>query len=383
MYKSKAEMDEFMKFFKDMPDRLLKYNEILLKGEDADPYSYQDTMSLRRLAIAITTVCNLSCAWCYRFDSHYKQTLDKEMSVDTFTKIIDNTEGRFRLIHLAGLGEPTMHPQLCELIKIALRKTDKVKITTNGTFLNPEILAKLDEAGLTHIEVSIDSFSTEELTRLRGSNLPELVENLKFINDHTDLYLQINSVVSNLNYEGLKNIVEVLKDVDKLKIFHTIPLFKTEQFQGTVVEPIATEKYKELLRKIEGDISQENLNWEVSPNSTGLSVDPVIEMKKKNNICFTCFEDPYITVDGYLAACPRREFSNLDDARQGFEVAMNGPKVNQFRQNMLKGFYPKFCGTLCFLKEKGNDATKTDEQKLKKDSPMRKVVDDLVAEKLE
>jgi len=35
MSENKAAMQEYMKNFKDQPDRLLKYNEILLKGKDA------------------------------------------------------------------------------------------------------------------------------------------------------------------------------------------------------------------------------------------------------------------------------------------------------------------------------------------------------------
>lgn len=36
----KKEMQEFMKFFEGMPDRLVKYIEILLRREGASSYSY-------------------------------------------------------------------------------------------------------------------------------------------------------------------------------------------------------------------------------------------------------------------------------------------------------------------------------------------------------
>jgi len=338
-------------------------------------------MSYRRLAIAINTKCNLSCAWCYRFDSEHKDIIDKEMSVETFKQIIDNTKSRFRMIHLAGSGEPTMHPDLMEIITIARQKTDHVKITTNGTFLTKEMVINLEKAGLTHLEMSIDSFKELELKELRGSILTQLVERLKYVNDYSNLHLQVNSVVSNLNCEGLFDIVDVLKEIDNLKIFHTIPLFKTEQFQGTAADRLTPTMYKSLLQKIEADIEEAGLKWELFPNSTGVNVDPVMEMKKQNNICFTCFEDPYISINGYIPSCARREFGDLDDARNGFEEAMNGPKISKFRKNMLKGHYPSYCGTTCFLDEKAVDARKTDEEKLVKDNPMRKVVDDIITDR--
>jgi MoaA/NifB/PqqE/SkfB family radical SAM enzyme len=379
---SKEEMSEYMSHFIDMPDRLMKYNEILLKQEEASPLCYQDTMSYRRLAIAITTVCNLSCTWCYRFDSHYEQTLDKEMSLDTFKQIIDNTKGKFKQIHMAGIGEPTMHKDLAALIKYARKITDSVKITTNGTLLNEKMIRELERSGLTDIEVSIDSFSPEDLLELRGSDLEVLVENMRFINDHTNLNLQVNSVVSNVNYKGLMGIVDVLGNLDRLKVLHTIPLFKTEQFDGTSVDTISDEEYKSLLDKIQNDIDNENLKWRMWPSSNGVTSDPVIEMKKSNNICFTCFDDPYINVDGFFVTCGRREFSNMDDAKNGFEEGWNGPKLLKYRKNMLKGFYPQFCGSMCFLKEKDRMAQKSNEEKIKKDNPMRIAVDNLVKKKL-
>ena len=378
----KLEMQEFMRHFIDMPDRLMKYNEILLKDEHATAFCYQNTMSYRRLAIAITTVCNLSCTWCYRFDSRYAETLDKEMSLDIFKQIVDNTKGKFKQIHLAGIGEPTTHKDLSSLIKYARKITDSVKITTNGTLLTNKMIMELESSGLTDIEVSIDSFSPDDLIELRGSELEVLVNNMQFINDKTELNLQINSVVSNVNYKGLLNVVTVLGNLDKLKILHTIPLFKTEQFDGTEVDTVTDNEYKSLLEKIEQDIDNKKLRWRMWPSSNGVTTDPTIEMKKKNNICFTCFDDPYINVDGYFVTCGRREFSSMDDAKKGFENGWNGEKLLKYRKNMLKGYYPQFCGSMCFLKEKSIDAKKTNKEKVKLENVMRNSVDVLVKNKL-
>lgn len=354
MHKRKKEMLEFIKVFDDMPDRLLKYMEILLLGKDASPYCYQDTMSYRRLAIAVSTYCNLNCKWCYRHDSKFKSILNKHMEINVLREIIDNTNGYFRLIHLAGLGEPLLYPHLIEAVKIVRKKTNNVKITTNSTLLSRDKVDKLIEAGLTHIEVSIDAFSSEDLFSIRGSKLEELVENVKYISNNTELFLQVNSVVSSLNYKALFNAVDVLKDAKNIKILHTIPLFITEQLRGTDITRISDEKYIRLLKKIENDIKMNRLNWKLFPSSHGVSIDPIIEMKRRRNICFTCFEDPYINTDGFLCACGRREFHPIVDAKKGFERAMNSPEILKYREDMLKGNYPDYCSELCYLKKKNN-----------------------------
>ena len=89
----KKEMLAYIDNFKNMPDRLLKYNEILLEGRDASSFCFQDTMSYRRLAVAITTRCNLNCKWCYRLDPQYKSILNKDLEIEIFKKFVKNTKG--------------------------------------------------------------------------------------------------------------------------------------------------------------------------------------------------------------------------------------------------------------------------------------------------
>ena len=54
---------------------------------------------------------------------------------------------------------------------------------------------------------------------------------LKYISDQNRLYLQINSVVANINYEYLFNTVEFLKECENIKVLHLIPLFEIKQCQ--------------------------------------------------------------------------------------------------------------------------------------------------------
>ena len=86
--------------------------------------------------------------------------------------------------------------------------------------------------------------------------------------------------------------------------------------------------------------------------------EPVIEMKKNQNICFTAFEDPYISETGHLLPCVRMKpkySSGIPiprvDASIGLEKVWHHPAIVEFRQNMLTGHYPKLCGQLCYVKK--------------------------------
>ena len=346
----KKEMEEFMGNFKDMPDRLLKYCEILLEGENASPYSFQDTMSFRHLAIGLTSKCNKSCFWCYRFDPMYKDTLNKEMPFETLEKIVNNTKGKFRRIHLAGLGEPTMYPRLLDAIELVKKLSDRIVFTTNASLLTKDLVNKAISKGLTDIQISICSFTEEDEKKFRGVELKNSIEMAVYISNETNLDLQVNTLVSSLNYKTLFSLVDVFKDAKKLTL-HTIPLFETKQCLNKGIKRISNKEYKNLLTKIKTDIDKYNLDWQMFPSPEGSVIDPTIEMKKNKNICFTCFEDPYISEIGELLPCPRTKPFGGVDATVGFEKAWNHPKLLKFREEMLKGDYPFLCSQLCYLKD--------------------------------
>jgi len=348
----KKEMLAYIENFKDMPDRLLKYNEILLEGEDAGPECYQDTMSYCRLAVALTTRCNLACKWCYRFDPQYKSVLNRELDFKVFQEFVKNTQGMFRMVHLAGLGEPTLYPRLIEAIRLSKKLSENVKFTSNGVLLTLKNIKEYIDAGLTHIEISVDAFDKEKLREFRGVDLDHLVKVVLHISEETNLHLQINSVVSSENYKWLTGMVRVFKEAKNINVWHTIPLFETSPMRGNGIKPLGIKDYQNLLLSLNEAIANEGLNWKLFPNAYGVQLDPVIEMKRKRNICFSCFEDPYISVNGRFNFCSRQEFSSVADISTGFEKTWNHPSLLKFRKNMLRGIYPEYCGKLCFLEEK-------------------------------
>jgi len=168
--------------------------------------------------------------------------------------------------------------------------------------------------------------------------------------------LQINSVVSTENAPWLSDFVSKFKNVKNINVWHTIPLFETSQMRDSGIKPLDDDSYKTLLLKTENEIKEEGLDWNLSPSGHGVRLDPIIEMKRRLNICFSCFDDPYIGVNGQFNFCPRQEYTASGvDVSVGFEEAWNHQNLRKFRKNMLKGTYPEYCGKLCFLEDRSKN----------------------------
>jgi len=131
--------------------------------------------------IDTTTRCNLACSHCPNSVLANDEGFWGDLDRDLYFKIIDEVaaEAPETLVRPFDGGEPLLRKDLAELIGYAKKKGIKrVSITTNGTVLNQRVRAQLIDAGLDHMEVSIDAATSETYQAVRRSPLfDKVVEN--------------------------------------------------------------------------------------------------------------------------------------------------------------------------------------------------------------
>ena len=91
----------------------------------------------KKIYVEITNNCNLNCSFC----SPVKKT-KKFMTISEFEHILKEVELKTNYIYLHVKGEPLLHPNLIDFLKLAEKYNLKVNLTTNGT-LFPILVDKL------------------------------------------------------------------------------------------------------------------------------------------------------------------------------------------------------------------------------------------------
>ena len=91
----------------------------------------------KKIYIEITNNCNLNCSFC----SPVKKT-KRFMTISEFEHILKEVESKTDYIYLHVKGEPLLHPNLIDFLKLAEKYNLKVNLTTNGT-LFPILVDKL------------------------------------------------------------------------------------------------------------------------------------------------------------------------------------------------------------------------------------------------
>ena len=91
----------------------------------------------KKIYVEITNNCNLNCSFC----SPVKKT-KRFMTISEFEHILKEVESKTDYIYLHVKGEPLLHPNLIDFLKLAEKYNLKVNLTTNGT-LFPILVDKL------------------------------------------------------------------------------------------------------------------------------------------------------------------------------------------------------------------------------------------------
>jgi len=342
----------FIKFFENSPGRLIKYIELLTLKEKSTPFATTDRKSLNEVAIVINTKCNLKCVWCHREERHYKESgyLERNGNLDKLKKLLPKLKG-FNCIHWGGLAEPLLNKDIFELTKLAKTIVPRVKVTTNGTSLNPKIVTKIIESGMTDIEISLDGFDGKTNMKYRGSNEDKIIEYLEDLSNRSKIPLQINSVISDVNIKSLWGAIDKLKNVKNIKKIHTIPLFLTKHMIDLGIKPADIKQHEKLLIHWKERINFYGLDITLSPDFEDVTLDPVVSMKRLHNLCYTVYEHPFINLDGNITPCGRLQHIHLDSVLdKGFDKAWNGPKIVKWRKEQLAGNYGTYCQRECHMK---------------------------------
>jgi len=132
--------------------------------------------------IALNSACNLRCIYCHHegetvngcICDNSGEALTKEELIEILT--VFRNMG-VKTVKLTG-GEPTLRPDLADIIR-AVPKGMEISLTTNGTRLK-DIAKDLKAAGLSRVNISLDTLKRERYVKITGRDLlPDVLEGLK------------------------------------------------------------------------------------------------------------------------------------------------------------------------------------------------------------
>jgi molybdenum cofactor biosynthesis enzyme MoaA len=137
--------------------------------------------------------CNLSCAYCNEYDDY-----SKPVPTDVVKHRIDKLADLGTAVVTMSGGEPLLHPELDEILRHVRHRGIIAGMITNGYLLTADRIKRLNDAGLDHLQISIDNAMPDSVSM---KSLKVLDKKLQLLAAHALFHVNINSVLGG----GMKN----------------------------------------------------------------------------------------------------------------------------------------------------------------------------------
>lgn len=211
------------------------------------------------LQVRPTTACNMHCKFCSvsanNPDMHPASfTIDKDYLLEEVKKAVEFKAVECE-VNLDSVGEITTYSNLVELVKgiKAIPNVKRISMQTNGTLLTGEKVYALEKAGISQINLSINSlnhFQAVDLSGCPGYSLDNILQIAKVISDSSIQLLIAPVWIPKVNDAEMLKLVELAKQLNaKIGIQKYETYRYSRKIKGT--KPITFWKFYQQLKQME------------------------------------------------------------------------------------------------------------------------------------
>lgn len=289
----------------------------------------------RSIYLDLTTACNINCNFCWIHSPLIKKRVyKKELFLDfnTIKNVID-TASRWKTeeILLSGDGEPTLHPEIKNIINSIKERKVRLFLATNATFpqqLLPSI-AKIDYLYVDLCSPDANCFEKFQSPRNKGL-YQKVINNLKVLSlnsKRTKSYLNIAFIINKTNY---KEIPRMLEFSEKIRINEMT--FRIMEATRYTKELLLTNKDKERLVKIIKDILKQKYNFRHNLKKVHLGLTNYKESPYNITKCLTGWFSLLVDVNKDVGICCHNENLVIGNLKNGsLEKIWQSKKAQRMR----------------------------------------------------
>ncbi len=203
---------------------------------------------LQLVAWEITRSCNLFCAHCRA--SANDGPYEGELSLKECYRLIDQILEVGKPILILTGGEPLLRQDIFEIARYGVGKGLRVVLGSNGTLITEEVAAKLKEASVSRIGVSLDFPTADLQDKFRGKAgaFDEAMAGIA-IAQKAGIPVQINSTVTKLNAPYLDDLLSLTFKIGAVA-FHPFLLVPTGRGKGLESVELLPQEYEDILNWI-------------------------------------------------------------------------------------------------------------------------------------
>ncbi|MCI8991195.1 MAG: GTP 3',8-cyclase MoaA [Eubacterium sp.] len=253
------------------------------------------------LRISVTDECNLRCIYCMPneggCDTYSEDLLSRKEIVEIVQAAVSLGITKIRITG----GEPLVRPDIVDICRdvASVKGIKELAITTNGLLL-ADLAEPLKEAGVTRVNVSLDTLQTDKFRRItRRGKYKEVVAGIRKALQAGLTPVKLNTVlIGGFNIDEIRDFAELTRKGDfEVRFIELMPIGECVKFPKSafVKGDVVLEQVPELVEVGESGVAR-MFRFADGKGKVGI-ISPVSQ-----HFCLTC-NKIRLTCDGKIKPC--------------------------------------------------------------------------------
>ncbi len=238
------------------------------------------------VSIEPASVCNLSCPQCPVGKGDIKRN-KSFMDLNDYKELLEEISGTTAMLSLYFQGEPLMHKEFAEFVRLATENNIYTQTSTNGQLMTEDICRELVGAGLDRIIISLDGTDQESYQAYRrGGDFQKVADGIRILNrvrmetGSKKPFIIVQFLVFRHNHKQVSGVKAMAKNLGADKVWIKSAQIEYPESAGEWI-PESTD-YSRYEKNARG-------NWKLSG--------------KLRNRCKRLWQATVITSDGLVVPC--------------------------------------------------------------------------------
>jgi pyrroloquinoline quinone biosynthesis protein E len=263
---------------------------------------------------SVTGRCDQACAGCFYSARTGSNVAATHAPFPLFEQVVRQAE-QVRVFQIAlGGGEPLLHPQLVEMVRLAHAHNLVPNLTTNGNRLTRELSLALKEAGLGQVQISLNG--ADEATN--AHTRPNFAAALRALEACRDVGLRfgLNFLLTRSSLPGLGDVVQLGQRLgaESVNLLRPKPPVTDDDWLARGSPgPDDYRAIKRILRRLRGKTGRTRITLDAS--LTFLLTDTPPDRLYRAGVWGCCAARKFVTLlqDGSVLPCSHVRQSDVGD----------------------------------------------------------------------
>lgn len=295
--------------------------------------------------ISITDNCNFSCLNCRYHSSHthsdtpYRPGV-KRMPLELVRKIAAELKViKPSVIIISGSGEPLLHPNLFEIIKLIKSTGSRIKLLTNGSLLNKATSTYLIDQGLDELRISLWAKNEKEFVANYPQTDPKYfqiireniqqISQLKQLKGRKNPTLCLHHPINRNNVESLGLLATLAQQWNLNEVSFSAVIPYPEVDQQSLLTEADIPQFRSSMRSLKGPFKELGIRHNIEQTVFHQEGGPTMT---KLICCYNGWFQLRIQEDGLASPCNTCNIFVGNAHESSIEELWQGEKMQQFRE---------------------------------------------------